>query len=60
MIGLMNAALICTMVVYFVSQLNNMATSCSVELKQADMAMITPDDYTIGIDLPEGMYDKFV
>jgi hypothetical protein len=56
----MNAALICTMVVYFVSQLNNMATSCSVELKQADMAMITPDDYTIGIDLPEGMYDKFV
>jgi hypothetical protein len=46
------ACLIITIVVFFNESLHEMQTECAVQAKQAQMFLITADDYAIEIELP--------
>ena len=40
-------------------QLNNLETECAIEGKQYVMSMVTPEDYTVEIELPDIVYTEF-
>jgi hypothetical protein len=60
----MYAGLTCSTMLFiigfvFLFSLNRMATTCAVDKMQADMLLVTLDDYAVEIDLDAEIYETF-